>query len=311
MSTSEGRFAITSNRLPDRAPRRLAVECAGPPRPLSGPVLEQLAATRLQATVAHEREHGAAFELTGGALRKAFLAMPAVREALALRSHESRTPHPSELSPLPPPDAGIAPPDIHVVDTAPFFAQTNRSVISGTPQLASGGTPDGLLSARISVPDGLAGAGQCWGAVGQAFVSPGRGQLVCTTELMALDWSCTWDSFLWRLAAGNVWIGQVVNLFDAATGKFLHTEVQYTTDLYSYSDRNLSDMGHRNGGFPMTLTTPPVYCPGVTRAECWAWVGTYGDANGRGADGDSSDRSHLMNEISARLSSLVVDFWNI
>ncbi len=119
------------------------------------------------------------------------------------------------------------------------------------------------------------------------------------------------EGFLWRLAAGNVWIGQVVNLFDAATGKFLHTEVQYTTDLYSYSDRNLSDMGNRSGGFPMSLTTPPVYRPGVTRAECWAWLGTYGDANGRGAGGDSSDRSHLMNSISARLNSLVVDFWSI
>jgi isocitrate lyase len=117
----------------------------------------------------------------------------------------------------------------------------------------------------------------------------------------SFNWQAIWQSQLWRLATGELWIGQVVNRFDASWA-FLDTPVSYKTNLLSWSDASFSSFPEESGmstGFGLSTWA---FVQPTFFYNCWVWIGgtVYGDAIDFGTSGSDA----VMN---ANVSSLVLD----
>ncbi len=205
---------------------------------------------------------------------------------------------------------------IHVVDVPPFQTVTGFNQNGATWMEGPTANPNGSLSLMMGAGvdaggDGAAGSIDCWAAVGQAYTFPfPTGPLVSANELKGIltfsvspsvNWSADWASSFWRQAAGNIWIGQVVNQFDV-NGTFVGTPVSAAQSLESFDDYNFSDSGFQNGassGVPLSCTLP---VKNGMFYECWAVIAA-------SATGDfSNDQSFAVVIIQATANPLVIDF---
>ena len=237
--------------------------------------------------------------------------------ALAARRRPQRTELARPFVPAAPRHPRLKLGSFHLVDTAPFHALTWQSVnvfggpsYSNLPQPAADGQT-GDMSFNI------AGGGynfdnesvmSCWSAIGQTYVMPEGlqktetgGAFLHFSASPSFNWAVSWGSWLWRLASGNIWIGQVVNRFDQSWA-LLDTPVSYQTSLQNWYDHNFNDAEFPTGNTTaFGLSAPAFVQPGFFYT-CWVWIGAsvYGDE----IDSGSSFSTATMN---ANVSTLVFD----
>jgi hypothetical protein len=184
----------------------------------------------------------------------------------------------------------------HLVDVPPFQPLTWQSVqIYGGDQnvsevvsslSADGNTGD--MSFNISGGGALAdnsSSVSCWAAIGQTYTVPeGSGKSETGGVSMtfsaspSFNWNAQWGSGLYRLASGEIWIGQVVNQFDA-DWTLIGTPVSYQIDLQSWNDYNFADNQNESGETSaFGLSTQVFALPGFYY-NCWVWIGAnaFGD----------------------------------
>jgi hypothetical protein len=210
------------------------------------------------------------------ALRSAFSAIPGVSEALT-----KLTPLPEvQLPPLPP--APLAKPTIvtasHVKATPPFGHQTGEKISDSIGDIREYADQNGSLTVAIKTSPTRSGSATCWAAVGQAFtVSKGRVQFLAAPSF---NWSAQWSSRWWWLAAGNVWIGQVVNR-RRLDGSFVDQPVNTQNILYQFKDNNLDDNGDKSGSSSASLMQSLFDVDASYILECFVWIGADAEnANG-------------------------------
>ncbi|MGA2663667.1 MAG: hypothetical protein ABSF83_01810 [Nitrososphaerales archaeon] len=205
---------------------------------------------------------------------------------------------------------------IHVVDVPPFqtatgFNQNGATWMEG-PTANANGSMSYMMGAGVDAGgQGAAGSVDCWAAVGQAYAFPSpTGPLVNAADLKGIltfsvspsvSWNAEWASSFWRQAAGNIWVGQVVNQFDV-NGTFVGTPVSAVQSLESFDDYNFYDTGNQNGsssGISLSCTLP---VESGMLYECWAIIAG-------SATGDfSNDQSFAVITLHATANPLVIDF---
>jgi hypothetical protein len=148
------------------------------------------------------------------------------------------------------------------------------------------------------------GNAQCWCAIGQEYTTPGECQLQFTAD-PSVYWSCNWGGTFWRNAAGMIWIGQVINMWDPE-GNFLGTPVSTKIRLYSYSDTNWSGNSNQSGQTSGYWLSSWTICPASVIVECWVVIGGTANADGNIADGGMSFGENYMETT---VSSLSLRMW--
>jgi hypothetical protein len=243
----------------------------------------------------------------------------AVREALAAASRPKAR---SVLAKPFVPVAAKAPRlkigSVHLVDTAPFEAMTWNAV-----QVFSGPADTGLRAPPAA--DGtsgamgfnIAGGGaailtnssvSCWCAIGQSYIVPEEagkpetgGSTLRFSASPSLNWSADWGSSSWRLASGNIWIGQVVNQYDQ-NWVLIDTPVSYQQSLKSWNDYNLCDNPTTDGSYASYGLSTSVFIQPGFNYDGWVWIGA--TAYGDGVDsGDSYSRV----QMDANVNALIFD----
>lgn len=193
---------------------------------------------------------------------------------------------------------------VHLVDIPPFQALTS-STTNGFGEIF-GPTADGnqgTMSFSIFGGADSSGAGSgtfsCWTALGQEYFPPEEGILMFSAS-PSFNWWELWMSNWWRLAAGDLWIGQVINQFDS-NGVFIDTPVVTQISLNSFSDNNFSDSGFQSGSSSGDLLSSQLFVLDDCIYECWVWMGGWETC-------DWSNNQSLANiSLSATLSSLTLD----
>lgn len=204
----------------------------------------------------------------------------------------------------------------HLVDTPPFQELTwdGYEVFSGPvdqpwPTVADGATGDMSFICRGGGTDVENDSTDSQlAAIGQTYVTPPEvakegheSALFRFSASPSFNWEAYWSSSLWRLASGNIWIGQVVNRFDS-DWTLVDTPVSYQINLESWTDESFINSDNRSGssssfGLSTSLSVFPNFF-----YNCWVWIGG-------SAHGDSSDfaNSYSSASMSANVSSLVFD----
>jgi hypothetical protein len=261
-------------------------------------------------------------EPTHSAIREIFANNPAFASvAKALQARRAK-PYIDQLPPLKvPPTPKVARlklGSVHLVDVPPFQSQTwsacqfsggNESVSDDVTSLGADG--NGNMSFNIS------GGGQsfdnassvsCWAAVGGAYtMPPGLGKEETNGAWLrfsanpSFNWTAAWGSWWYRLASGNIWIGQVVNRFDA-NWVYIDDPVWTQINLVSWNDYNLADNSSQTGenaGFGLTSW---LFVEPQVNYFAWVWIGA--SAFGDWVDSGSSGSNATMN---ANCSQLILD----
>jgi hypothetical protein len=208
---------------------------------------------------------------------------------------------------------------VHLVDTPPFQAETwqgvsitggNQSPSDDVQDLSADGTTGNL---SFSIWGGgfnadNASSVSCWAAAGQAYtMPPGLGKEETSGALLrfsanpSFNWNASWASGLWRLASGDIWIGQVVNRFDA-NWSFLDNPVVTQINLESWNDYNFSDMQNQSGETSAFGLTSWVFVQPGFNYFAWVWIGA--DAFGDWVDSGWSFSGAVMN---ANCSQIILD----
>jgi hypothetical protein len=212
---------------------------------------------------------------------------------------------------------------VHLVDVPPFQALTwhAEQVYNGAPgsiqQLTADATTGdmtfdiwgGFSPTQQSSSNSSA---SCWCAVGQAYTMPADlrkdetgGASLRFTATPSFNWNAGWVSGWWRLASGDIWIGQVVNRYVVNSDgslSYVDDPVNYQISLRSWSDQNLADDGNPSGSnTAYGLTTSAFVEPGHVYGA-WVWIGAtvYGDNVDSG-----NSQSHAA--MTANVSQLVLD----
>ena len=245
------------------------------------------------------------------ALRAAAKASPELADVRAAISAVSKhrperlqLPHPA---PLPAPKSPVLKlGSVNIVDVPPFQGLTSAN-LEGFGEFAgptADGTTGNMNFFMFSGADSSgAGAGfmNCWTAIGQLLSPPeGQGNNLMFLASPSFSWNAIWISNWWRQAAGNVWIGQVINRFDS-NGVFIDTPVVTQNQLFAFDDYNFSDMGFQPGFSSGDNLSCSLFVESNLLYECWVWAG--GSANSDWSNGQS-----LANVgLSASLSSLTLN----
>ena len=276
---------------------------------------------RFKTEVAARAESMARVEPVHNAMREALQANPAF--AGVHKAAARVRPRRSQLPPLKLPPAPKAPRlkigSVHMVDTPPFQAQTwqacsftggNPSVSDDISELSADGNT-GNMSFQIfgaGINADNASSVSCWAAVGQAYTMPpglGKeetgGASLRFSANPSFNWSAGWGSVLWRLASGNVWIGQVINRFDA-DWSFIDDPVWTQNSLISWNDYNLGDFVSRDGETSAFGLTSWLFVQPNFNYFAWVWIGAsvYGDQVDPG-------NSYSDATMSANCSQLILD----
>jgi hypothetical protein len=203
---------------------------------------------------------------------------------------------------------------VTIVESLPFFSNTWNSEDGNNnswdiPPTADGTTGD--MSYRMRPGISSSGHMACWAALYVQLAIPNRPCYYSFTANPSVSWWYAEKSEWWREAAGNMWIGQLVNLFDAA-GNFICTAVNTQNSVASFDDRNLGDESENAGsnssiqvsssiaiGFSGLTWSQPASAEGGF-VQCACWIG--GSAN---ADG-TNDQSASVIQMNAKCSSMTI-----
>jgi hypothetical protein len=206
---------------------------------------------------------------------------------------------------------------VHLVDTAPFQSLTWQEVstFGGSPSAPEPPMADGTTgNMSFDIAGGGGGAisnnssVSCWCAIGQAYVFPPGLEKVETGGAMmrfsaspSFNWQAMWMSEFWRLASGNIWVGQLVHRFDS-NWVFIDTPVSTQQVLESWNDYNQGDFTVQQGSSTSFGLTCNVFISPGFIYDCWVWVGAtaYGDQVDAGWSGSSAF-------MTANVSSLIFD----
>jgi len=206
----------------------------------------------------------------------------------------------------------------HLVDTPPFQAQTGNNI-----QVFGGPADSGMQSPLVA--DGTSGdmsfniqggglldqnnsSVSCWCAIGQSYVVPEEagkpetgGSTLRFSASPSFNWSAFWGSTLWRLASGNIWIGQVVNRFDQS-GAFIDNPVDYQISLRSWNDQNFQDTQNPSDSSSSYGLSTSIFVQPAFSYFAWVWIGAtaYGD-------GIDSGNSLSQAQMSANVNALTFD----
>jgi hypothetical protein len=285
--------------------------------------MHALSEKRFKAEIAARAENMARLEPVHSAMREALGANPAfegVRKAIAgARVRPRRT----KLLPLKVPPTPKVPRlrigSVHLVDTPPFQAQTwqgcsfsggNESVSDDVGGLGADGST-GNMSFEIcggGFSADNASSVSCWAAVGQAYtMPPGLGKEETSGASLrfsanpSFNWSAVWGSDWWRLASGNIWIGQVVNRFDS-DWNFIDNPVDTQINLVSWNDYNFADTQNPSGENSAYGLTSWVFVQPNFNYFAWVWIGA-------SAFGDTVDSGWSISfaQMNANCSQIILD----
>ena len=200
---------------------------------------------------------------------------------------------------------------VHLVDVPPFQTLNWQAATGGGPPYPDApptANSNGNMSLLIQTGgDANSYNVSCWAAVGQSYSIPDaegfqNGGIVNFSASPSFVWEAIWYSIAFRQAAGNIWLGQVINEFNDQ-GTLVSTPVSYQTSLFSWNDYNFGDSPTpENGestGFNLQCST--FVQPGFFY-ECWVWIGA--SAN---ADGLDSGNSLSNCQMSANVGALIFD----
>jgi hypothetical protein len=256
------------------------------------------------------------------AMREAMTQMPQFAKALeamkALKPaslHKTTTAAPRTSAPK---EAQLRRGSVHLVDFPPFQALSwQQETGSGPPYTDPPPTADGStgnMSFLVQAGGNANNVVSCWAAIGQSdfvptsdpeldfFLELGFPGVLRFTASPSFSWDAAWGSDWWRQAAGNLWIGQVVNRFDL-NGSLIDTPVSYQTNLFSWNDSSWADAPPDQSGESTGWTLQcDVLVEPAFFYNCWVWIGA--TANGDGIDSGWSMSNCQMN---ANVSSLVLD----
>lgn len=261
------------------------------------------------------RERKARLEPFHASMRTAAMESPALREVRTTVSGvlKKKTGPPALHHPvkLPAPrTALLRKGSVHVVDVPPFqaLAWGGGEGVGDFSTLISDGNA-GTMSFQINAghdSSGNSGSGSlsCWTALGQAFSpSPDAPNILRFTASPSFNWSGNWISSWWEEAAGNLWIGQVINRFDA-NGVFIDTPVATQSSLESFDEYGTGvDVGFPTGSSTGLALEADLFAEPGLIYECWVWAGA-------SVSGDESNPlwfSGAGMSMMATLSSIVID----
>jgi hypothetical protein len=202
---------------------------------------------------------------------------------------------------------------VHIVDSLPFYSDTwvgqeGTSNDLWIPPTADGTTGD----MSFGLVPGMSSSGHmsCWAALGATVAVPRSAMLINFTAYPSVSWQEYWGSDFWRQAAGNMWAGLYVGVFNG-DGTFLGAAVDTQNSLASFDDRNLADGGENagsNSALPLSAgvlvdlpLTGGVIVPEGAFLQYWCWVG--GSANSDGSE------SYAAIQMNANCSNLIVDIF--
>ena len=202
-----------------------------------------------------------------------------------------------KIAPIPAPkSAKLRLDPIQLIDAPPFVTDTWSQQSGNSSSISLNADPAGNLSFALWADLQVS----CWAAAGGDYTPPSEGMLRFSAS-PSFSWSAWWYSDWWRLAAGQVWIGQLIIRFDH-NGVMIDAPVQTQNILYSFKDRNLIDRGNQSGssaGFSLQsqLIVDPAFV-----YRCSVWIG--GSANA-----DQPGGSEASVSLSASFSSIVLDLF--
>ena len=238
----------------------------------------------------------------------------------AIETHHGR-PHRGDFpraakSPFAPAKTLVRVGSIHVVDSLPFYSDTWLGQDGTSNDIFEAPSADGnsgLMQFGLEPGTSSSGSASCWAALGATVAIPNSQCLINFSANPSYTWQYWESSSWWRQAAGNMWIGLYVGLFDAQ-GTFLGTAVSTNNTLASFDDRNFLNSGQNEGqssGDTLSAQTFIGSILGIDIDEAaeggflqyWCWIG--GSCNSDG----SNDQSFCIIQMSANCSSLVVDIF--
>jgi hypothetical protein len=203
---------------------------------------------------------------------------------------------------------------IHVVETLPFSSDTWSGQSGTSNDFYGPPSADGTAgNLGFGMEPGISSSGQmaCWAAIGAQLAIPNSPCIINFTANPSVNWSVYWGSSWWRQAAGNIWAGLYVAVFNA-DGSFLDSAVDTQISVASFNDENFLDSGENvgsNSAMPLsggTIIGFPFPFSGDGEGgflQYWCWIG--GSCN---ADG-SNDQSYCLAQMNANCSSLTVDIF--
>lgn len=205
---------------------------------------------------------------------------------------------------------------IHIVDSLPFYSDTWLGQEGTSNHIVTSPTADGTTGdMSFGLEPGYSSSGQmsCWAALGATVAIPRSTMIINFTAYPSVNWWYDVSSEWWRQAAGNMWAGLYVGLFDA-DGTFLDSAVDMQNSVASFNDRNfLNDYANEgsnsalplSAGLPLWWPSSGELVPGAEGGfvQYWCWIG--GSCN---ADG-SNDQSSATMTMSANCSNLIVDIY--
>jgi hypothetical protein len=236
--------------------------------------------------------------------------MQGVRDAIAALAKKKRPalklPRLARVPALRSPQVRLG--SIHVNDVPPFLALAWLG-ISGYADASEGPNADGssgnmnfFISAGLNPGDqGGNGSISCWTAIGQTFAAPNSGQLVFSAS-PSISWAADEVSLFWRQAAGNLWIGQVINVFNS-DGSLISTPVATQSSLVSFDDYNLSGGSDPSGSNSGMQLSASLSAEAGMLYNCWVWMGGNATADSYNA------QSFAEVNMWATVSSIGVDLF--
>ncbi len=202
-----------------------------------------------------------------------------------------------KLAPIPAPkSAKLRLDPIQLIDVPPFVTETWSGESGSGNVISLKADPAGNLSFVLGADLQVS----CWAAAGQDYTPPAEGMLRFSAS-PSFSWTAWWDSYWWRLAAGQVWIGQLIIRFDH-NGVIIDAPVQTQNILYSFNDRNLADGGNQSGSSAGILLQSQLIVDPAFVYRCFVWIG--GSANADPPGGSDASVS-----LSASFSSIVLDLF--
>jgi hypothetical protein len=269
--------------------------------PRSKEILQRLFEEQFKARTEANARIASAMEPAHEALRSAFSAIPGVRDAINEIKGPERLELPRQYVVNAPKEPFVRFGSFLVVDTPPFQALTGQSG-TGDNAIVLNAEASGNMTLTLDAGLNNSGNAQCWCAIGQEYVTPGEA-LLQFSSTPSLSWSCEWGSEWWRQAAGTVWIGQVINMWDL-DGNYLGAPVATQINQYSYNDYNFADNGFQQGQSSGYLLASQANCPASVVLECWVVIGCYANADGANA------QSWSYNSLGATVPSLQLHVWS-
>lgn len=256
------------------------------------------------AQVRESTRRNAANRQAYDALRSSFLKIPGMQDALSKRqlvqpARQAVAPHGPSLR------APLVRLDEHIVETPPFLTMTGYSQ-NGPNTVAFNADPSGsaIVSIQAGVEDSTTGNGTAsvWAALGSSVIVPAATSSVQFRITCDFNWESDWSSSWWRLAAGDVWVGQLVNRFTTA-GLFIDTPVasQLVQPDSVFNDYNLDDNGYQVGSASPYTQSSIITNNQPVRLDCFLWIGGYASAQ----PGDST--AHVV--MAAGLTALEIDIF--